>query len=230
MQAAKVAHPNEIIADEIKARGWAFEDLVRESGLSLQVLCEPKISRVKAEGLAKAFGTAPEFWLNLQTAYDAWQERDRMMSAHTIQAAMWRGELTEEEAYFILRFAGRMGYSKAIKRLSNPIKNIRQWFIWIGGWEYSELSQWDRGKPAWQPIEERQGKKRLQDPTPISLFGHTITVFDRWFEIKCFGGSLNVMFPNYHNADHWVYWSPNGTPQHPDAKVLIPKKAQREQV
>ena len=40
------------------------------------------------------------------------------MSEHSIAAAMARGELTEEEAYFVLRFAGHQGYDKAIRKLS----------------------------------------------------------------------------------------------------------------
>jgi hypothetical protein len=36
--------------------------------------------------------------------------------SHSIQSAMERRELTEEEAYFILRFAGALGYDRPIAR------------------------------------------------------------------------------------------------------------------
>lgn len=124
---------------------------------------------------------------------------------HTIAAAMSLGELSEEEAYFILRFAGRRGYTNAIRRMDprTTLSRIRRWFVWVGGWEPASLLQWDRDYKAW--MFDR-------DPTPVSVFGHRITFQSKWVEIKIGGGWLVL-----HHADRNVYWSPNGTPQHPRA-------------
>jgi len=137
---------------------------------------------------------------------------------HTIQAAMNRGELTEDEAYFILRFAGRLGYDRAIKRLQDPLKNFRRWFIWVGGWEHPELSQWDRGKPAWEAFY----RGKLKSPTPVSLFNHRITIHygdlphSRWIDMQIAGGYLHVRLDGSK-----AYWSPNATPSHPEAIHFI---------
>jgi antitoxin HigA-1 len=46
----------------------ALSDLVNErAGISLEM----------AIRLSKAFGSSPETWLGMQTAYDLWQNRDR---------------------------------------------------------------------------------------------------------------------------------------------------------
>ncbi len=95
---------------------------------------------------------------------------------HTIEAAMALGELDEDEAYFILRIAGHLGYDKAQKRMLSPVSRLRRWLIWIGGWEVPSLIQWDQGEPAW--------KIKGRDPFPISLFGHRISIFSDWISIS----------------------------------------------
>lgn len=82
---------------------------------------------------------------------------------------MARGELDQEEAYFVLRFAGHLGYSEAIRRLTpwTPFKRARRWLVWFGGWERPELLQWDQGRRAF----EIKGS-----PLPLSFFGHRVTV------------------------------------------------------
>lgn len=144
---------------------------------------------------------------------------------HSIESAMRREELTEEEAYFILRFAGRVGYDRAIKKLCNPWKNVRQWFVWVGGWENTEIGQWDRGKKAWE-IFARVGKKlRLREPYPISFFGHRITLFGRGhFSLKFMGGYLCASHEYSYAWPNKLYWSPNGTPDHKRAIFLLQSK------
>ena len=91
---------------------------------------------------------------------------------HAVSAALARGELNDDEAYFVLRFAGHHGYREAIRRL-NPDpwwRRARRWLVWFGGWEAPHLSQWDRGLPAF---------KIKGSPTPLSLFGHRVTF--QWF-------------------------------------------------
>ncbi len=120
---------------------------------------------------------------------------------HDLTQAKKEVNLTEEEMYFILRFADRMGYDKAIKRLGNPLKNFRKWFVWFGGWERPELMQWDRGCKAW---EFKYG------PWPVSILGHSATFYGKWFQFKLFGGYL--VFGNSYAA-RWfsqIYWERNG--------------------
>lgn len=128
------------------------------------------------------------------------------MDAHTVRDAMQRGELSEEEAYFVLRFAGRMGYKRAMNRLGSPLKTIRQWVIWIGGWEIPDLMQWDMGKPAWQIG---------RDPTPVSLLGHRATFYGWGWQVKVASGWLVYAKP------YGLFWSPNGTPSDPRAIRII---------
>lgn len=125
------------------------------------------------------------------------------MSEHSIRAAMRRGELDEEEAYFLLRFAGRIGYTAAIRRL-NPDPwwtRARQWVIKFLGAEPPHLSRWDSGMPKW---DARHGVM------PVMLFGRRVTI--QWFGVDV--GRLCI---------HWrqsvrgpvrlrVYVSPDGTP------------------
>jgi len=107
-----------------------------------------------------------------------------MLEPQNVQAAMARGELSEAEAYFVLRFAGRHGYNKAMARMDFSrlplLRRARKWFVWFGGWEVPELSQWDSGRSAW---EIRKGG-RWRDPFPLSLFGHRVTFFSGWFEYR----------------------------------------------
>lgn len=134
------------------------------------------------------------------------------MTPHTIQAAMDRGELSEEEAYFVLRFAGRIGYSKTMRRLRHPIKRIREWLIRTG-YETPELCQWDLGWPAW---------KWEKGPFPLSFLGSRVVINgpdnNKWIEFRVNGGrfmiSWNRTWDHNEKEKTWwsVYWSANGTP------------------
>jgi hypothetical protein len=147
-----------------------------------------------------------------------------MGESHTVQAAMERGELTEDEAYFVLRFAGRVGYDKAIKRLAGrPLHKLRKWLVWFGGWEHPELSQWDRGVPAWEfrRRNEFSGKVRWLDPFPLSLFGGRVTFFSWGFQVKVRRGWLVASGAYANSLPTKLYWSPNGTPQHERARFFV---------
>ena len=71
---AEVFPPGEFIRDELKARGWSQGDLARIIGRPLQVVNQiikgkKRITPETAVELAAAFGTSPDAWLNLETAY-----------------------------------------------------------------------------------------------------------------------------------------------------------------
>lgn len=66
--------PGEYVRDELEARGWTQDDLASILGRPIQAVNEilagrKAITPATAKGLAKAFGTSPEFWMNLEAAY-----------------------------------------------------------------------------------------------------------------------------------------------------------------
>ena len=124
---------------------------------------------------------------------------------HTISEAMSLNELTEEEAYFILRVAGHMGYDRAMAKLSPTIRRIRRRVLWLGGWEIPELVQWDDDKPAWD---------FSRAPMPVSFLG-LLTVYTGWLQLKMRRAYLIV---NWQKG--YAYLSPNGTSGHERARVL----------
>lgn len=71
---AEVMPPGEIIRDELDARGWTQNDLAEVLGRPFRLVNEiiagkRAISPETASGLGEAFGTGPQFWMNLETAY-----------------------------------------------------------------------------------------------------------------------------------------------------------------
>jgi hypothetical protein len=127
---------------------------------------------------------------------------------HTIASAMQRGELDEEEAFFVLRFAGRHGYGEAMRRLNPDSLLMRafRWVVWFGGWERPHLMRWREGGPRFQ-FRNQHG---WRSPNPVSILGHTAT---------CYGWGLTIRPPWVRNTltFHWrrqryAYLSPDGTP------------------
>lgn len=67
--------PGEYISEELKARGWSQLDLAEILGRPPQAVNEiikgkRAITPDTARGLASAFGTSAQLWMNLQSAYD----------------------------------------------------------------------------------------------------------------------------------------------------------------
>jgi HTH-type transcriptional regulator/antitoxin HigA len=78
---AEVFPPGEFINDELQARGWTQTDLARILGRPLQTVNaiingKKAITSQTAWELGAAFGTSPEFWMNLETAYRMAQVRE----------------------------------------------------------------------------------------------------------------------------------------------------------
>lgn len=72
--AAEIFAPGEFISDELNARGWTQGDLAeimgRPANLVTDIIAGRKIITPEtAEGLAAAFGTSAQFWLNLDSRY-----------------------------------------------------------------------------------------------------------------------------------------------------------------
>lgn len=72
----KVFHPGIILRKEFM-EGMDIMELSRLSGLKIKeikpvIKCKARVTPRIAVGLAKAFHTSPQFWLNLQTSYVDW--------------------------------------------------------------------------------------------------------------------------------------------------------------
>jgi HTH-type transcriptional regulator/antitoxin HigA len=72
--AAEVFPPGDFILEELESRGWTQIDLSEILGRPPQlvneiVLGKRSITPETAKGLADAFGTSAQFWMNLQAAY-----------------------------------------------------------------------------------------------------------------------------------------------------------------
>jgi len=73
-ETAETFPPGEIVAEELEARGWSQADLAaivgRDSGMVSAVISGKRAITVEtARDLSGAFGTSPQFWLNLQAAH-----------------------------------------------------------------------------------------------------------------------------------------------------------------
>jgi addiction module HigA family antidote len=81
-------HPGSVVRRQcLEPLGLTVTEAARGLGVTRQALSElvnekTGISVEMAIRLAKAFGSSPETWLAMQTAYDLWQARDR---AHSIE-------------------------------------------------------------------------------------------------------------------------------------------------
>ena len=71
---AEVFAPGEFLSEELEARGWSqtelAEILARPPRLINEIIAGKRaITPETAKGLAAAFGTSPQFWMNLETSY-----------------------------------------------------------------------------------------------------------------------------------------------------------------
>lgn len=110
---ARNVPPGAIIREEIGARGWTQEDLARIMGRPVQAISEiisakKQITPETALGLAGAFGTSAEMWLNMEARYrlllaqergvdDAVQRRSRIYSLVPVKELVRRGWIEESD-------------------------------------------------------------------------------------------------------------------------------------
>ncbi len=101
----EVPHPGEFIRDELEARGWAQRDLayilgVKEQAINPIMSGKRGISPDMAQSLSKALGISPEYFLNLQKAYElsiareadpAIERRAKLQSVFPIREMIKRG-------------------------------------------------------------------------------------------------------------------------------------------
>lgn len=75
---AEVFPPGELLKDELEARGWSQADLAEILGRPPRLVSEiiggkRAISPETAQGLGDAFGVDPQYWLNLESAWQLWR-------------------------------------------------------------------------------------------------------------------------------------------------------------
>lgn len=71
---AEIFPPGDFLKEELEARGWTQTDLAEILGRNQRVVSEivsakRAITPETASGLAKAFGTSAQFWMNLESAW-----------------------------------------------------------------------------------------------------------------------------------------------------------------
>src|SRR5215510_12360825 len=79
---AEVFPPGDFIKEELEAREWTQADLAEILGRPPRLVSEiingkRAISPETAKGLGDAFGTAAQFWMNLESAYQLAQVKDQ---------------------------------------------------------------------------------------------------------------------------------------------------------
>lgn len=77
MTIAQAFPVGEYLVDELEARGWSQQEFAEIIGYPVQFISEiisgkRELSKGSAVQIAKAFGTSPELWLNLQRQYQVW--------------------------------------------------------------------------------------------------------------------------------------------------------------
>jgi HTH-type transcriptional regulator/antitoxin HigA len=109
---ATVPHPGYFIRAELEARGWTQRDLafilgVPEQSVNQIILGKRGISSEMAKALAHAFEVTPEFFANLQKAYDLSRAREpdpsvkrraRLQSSYPVREMIRRGWLKDTDA------------------------------------------------------------------------------------------------------------------------------------
>lgn len=129
-------------------------------------------------------------------------------SGQTIEAALERSGITADEAYFIIRLAGLHGYRASCKKLAlSPLREYRQRFLWVGGWEVPDLTQADRGLPAWR---FRLEGGTWMSPWPVEIM-RRLTVFSWGAQLWIFGTFAVVVWVR---GESCAYLPPDGTPSH----------------
>lgn len=91
---AEVFPPGEFLREELEERGWTQADLAEIMGRPERLITEivtgkRRITPETARGLAAAFGTSAEFWLNLEQAYQLWRTPDNGHEVVALRAKLY---------------------------------------------------------------------------------------------------------------------------------------------
>lgn len=84
-------------------------------------------------------------------------------------------------------------------------ERLRQWLIWVGGWELVNGKGWRFTIPCAKP--GKPNHRLFMRPTPVSIFGHRFTWFDWGWDLKLPGRWYMVW-----SREHGWFVSKNGVP------------------
>ncbi|MCX6053480.1 MAG: HigA family addiction module antitoxin [Chloroflexi bacterium] len=75
---AEVFHPGEYLIDELNSQGWTqteFAEIINRPFRLVNEIIKGKrgITPKTAKELSAALGISPEFWMNLDSAYQLWK-------------------------------------------------------------------------------------------------------------------------------------------------------------
>jgi HTH-type transcriptional regulator/antitoxin HigA len=121
---AEVFPPGEFIRDELEERGWTQDDLSKImarplSVISLLVTGKRSITPETAIGLSGAFGTSPEFWLNLETAYQL-----SKVSVENVNEVRQRAALFEKAPVKDMQKRGWIRQTDSIAELEHQLEDF----------------------------------------------------------------------------------------------------------
>ena len=82
LRAAKNFGPGYFIREQMEVRGWVQQELAEILGISPKhlnsiLLDKQPLTTDLARLLSKAFGTSPQYWLNIDNNYRLWLEQDQ---------------------------------------------------------------------------------------------------------------------------------------------------------
>ncbi len=113
---AEVFHAGEFLKEELEARGWTQAELAEIMGRPTQAISELVLGKrgvtpETAKGLAAAFGTSAEYWMNLETAYQlskasieevAVKQRANLYARFPVKEIIKRGWIEHSENAVVL--------------------------------------------------------------------------------------------------------------------------------
>src|SRR2546423_342068 len=122
---AEVFPPGEFIRDELSERGWTQSDLAKimerpVSAINLIISGKKSITPGTAVELGEAFGTSPEFWLNLETAYQL-SKVTAAQAAAPASAIRERAKLFESAPVKDMEKRGWLKVSDSIEELKHQL-------------------------------------------------------------------------------------------------------------
>ena len=125
---AEVFPPGEFIRDELAERGWTQSDLAKimerpVPAINLIISGKKSVTPETAIELGQAFGTSPEFWLNLETAYQLSKVTAARATAPT-NAIRERAKLFESAPVKDMEKRGWIKSSDSIEELKHQLNGF----------------------------------------------------------------------------------------------------------
>ena len=133
-QVAEGFSPGEFLKDEIEARGWSQVDLAEILGRNARLVSEiingkRSVTPETAVGLADAFGTSAQLWMNLESAWqlsklkvqdNAVSRRARLYDRYPVKEMIRRGWIEGSSSLDVLE--GRFARFFEVSSIGSPVQ------------------------------------------------------------------------------------------------------------